>query len=708
MKNATQKNKLKRCAKLTWYCKPGSPSSNRVTLALFFGLAMLPLASQTLGQDQVGPLVGHVDSSSAHLLFRPGTLEQPLKLEVLDSSGSVVQQVNSQSESKHDYVAKFHVTDLTPATQYRYRILGMDEDKSKVLAEGPDYYFRTQSGKRRNTKATVCFTSCVDIETNPMWKGIRDQNPDGLFLMGDTPYIDNTDLAVVRQRHRAFLAMPELADLIRHTPTVGTWDDHDFGANNSNGLSLQKGKRATRQGFVEYRAHARYGTGDEGVFHRVDLGAIEVFLLDPRYFSQTEPSPVDPAQPTCFGREQWSWLLENLKASQAPFKVLAMGAIWQDKKNFETDDMFTYWYERDALLDFVAKERISGVVVLGGDIHVSRHLIHPLRTGYDLHDFIISPGHKRTITELDVYHPSLRWSLVEGQQFLSLTADTTQEDPKLIASFCQGSETTNREVVLKLSELTAQQETGIENGLRAHWSFDADYSNESRLGDRLDAKPHHQPEIVPHGGAIGGAVRFDRSQKQFLNVSANGLDDNSDRHTYSLWFRASSLPKHGTDEQAFLLQSTAEGQPSPKPAWHLSLGIRACDDPNKINLQLQTHTLEPAKKPGASPTAISQGAFDHLVARSMLNKWTHITCTFDSERLTLFIDGKQVASDPLPIPGPASEFGGLVLGGDRNGSSNHFHGLIDEVMFWERVLDSAEIALLSEPAKASQTESDKQ
>ena len=39
--------------------------------------------------------------------------------------------------------------------------------------------------------------------------------------------------------------------------------------------------------------------------------------------------------------------------------------------------MFTYWYERDALLDFIKSEGISGVILLGGDIHVA-HLIHPI------------------------------------------------------------------------------------------------------------------------------------------------------------------------------------------------------------------------------------------------------------------------------------------------------------------------------------------
>ena len=67
-------------------------------------------------------------------------------------------------------------------------------------------------------------------------------------------------------------------------------------------------------------------------------GPIEVFLIDPRWFSRTEPSWADPALPGCIGKAQWEWLRTSLKASRAPFKALATGMIWDDKKNSEKDD----------------------------------------------------------------------------------------------------------------------------------------------------------------------------------------------------------------------------------------------------------------------------------------------------------------------------------------------------------------------------------
>jgi len=650
--------------------------------------------------DDVGPMVGHVDWASAQLLIRRGSTAQIFRLEVSDEKGTKIQTVEGVAEAENDFVAKFHVTELKPDTNYRYRVTKIDDKIETVVADGDKLFFKTtkdlaSKSSRTDSTASICFVSCVDIEKNPLWDGISDISPDLLCLMGDTPYIDSSDLEVVRQRHREFLNIPGLAEQIGHTPTVGTWDDHDFGRNNGNGRNMLKGKPATRKGFVEYRAHQQFGTGTEGVYHSVDLGMVEVFFLDPRYFSQTASSPVDSNQTTCFGTEQWTWLLKELKESKAPFKVLSFGSVWQDKKNAEVDDMFTYWYERDALLDFVSEENIAGVVLLGGDIHVSRHLVHPLRVGYDLHDFIVSPGHKRTITELDVFHPSLRWSLVEGHQFLSMTADGTKEDPTLTVKFHQGADKVNREMVIRLSELTSKPETGIQRGLRANWSFDKDFSNSSRLGQYVDATPKQGVSIEAKEGRFGGAAKLIGQRAQFLNVPRNPLDDNSDQHSVSIWFKPNSLPKHGTNERQFLFESTAEGKPSDKSAWSLSLGLRAAADPAKICLQLYTHTLVPAAGPEQAPSARSQGGFDFLINRDALSEWTQAVVVFETKQLKLYLNGVKAKSFQLPIPGPASEFGGIIIGGHRNGSGRNFDGSIDEVAIWSRPLTGDEIKKLT-------------
>jgi alkaline phosphatase D len=671
-----------------------SSTALSLPVALLF-LLCLPVCAD----DVVGPLVGTLEPTSARILYRPGINETKLQLNVL-KDGGVIQRAIANCNSENDFVAKFVITELQPATTYRYEIDDVSDDPKTLVAADDLHSFTTVDLARKAQRVSVGFVSCVDIEPNGIWREMNKLKLDAVCLMGDTPYIDKSDLSSVRSRHRKLLQLPDLASLGKHTSIIGTWDDHDFGRNNGNGRNMMKGKANTRRGFVDYRAHSQYGNGREGVYHKVDLGMIEVFLLDPRYFSQTEPSPVDKTKPTCFGKEQWEWLLKNLRESKAPFKVLAMGAIWQDKKNSETDDMFTYWYERDALLDFVKKEKISGVTLLGGDIHVARHLIHPQRAGYDLHDFIISPGHTRVITQLDVYHPSLEWSLVEGWQFLTLTADGTSDNMKLIAEYRQPDGVVNRTVTIPLTSMMATDRTEEVAELRASWSFSGTLDNDSLLGRRIDAKPHNGAKVADGEGIHGSALKLDGTKQQYVSVPRSFLDDNSASHTVSLWFNPSSLPTHGSAARSFLLESTAQGKPSSTSAWSLSLGLRSTSNPDKVNLQLYTHTLKPASQPEAAPTAISQGPFDLLVDReALLNKWNHVAFTFDSKSLTLFLNGKEIESHRFPIPGPVSEFGGLIIGGHRAGTARNFNGLIDEVTIWKGILDQAELQRIGQQTR---------
>lgn len=664
------------------------------TLRIFVRLAVLPivLAPPVAADDVVGPLVGTVESTAAELLYRPGGSPKKLRLFVLAADDTVVQSVDAESKQDSDFVAKFSIRGLSPNTTYRYRIIELGPSPQELIPVSNKYSLTTANSSRRGHRVKVSFVSCVDIEPNEIWSDMAKVGVDTVCLMGDTPYIDSMDLEVVRNKHRKFLQMPDLAALATHTSTIGTWDDHDFGLNNGNGLNLMLGKAGTRRGFVEYRAHAQYGNSrEEGVYHKVDRGMIEIFMLDPRYFSQTEKSPVAPEQPTCFGVDQWKWLLRSLRASKAPFKVLSLGAIWQDKKNKETDDLFTYWYERDALLDAIRDEKISGVVLLGGDIHVARHLIHPKRVGYDLHDFVISPGHTRTITKLDVFHPSLEWSLVEGWQYLTLTADGRGETPQLIAEYRQPGKV-NRKVVLSLDDLTPTADKPSPHTLRAHWSFDKDLKNQSVLGNRIDATAVNGATLVEDAGAIGGAIRFLRSHAQFLNVPRSFLDDNSSAHTVAMWLKPTSLPQHGSTERSFLVETTAEGKPDDQSAYHLSLGLRAAKTAEQVNLQLYTRTLKPAAEPQAAPTAITQGPFDTFMARSALvGQWNHVTWTFDSKQLTLYLNGEKVSQHTLPISGPASECSGLVIGGHRAGKGRNFDGFVDDLKIYQGLLNEDEI-----------------
>lgn len=671
--------------------------------------------------DPVGPLVGTVKTTEAYFLYRPGPDEINLRLTVLDESLNTIITSDTTSLAANDYVAKFHTTNLTPGTTYRYKIEKINPDNSTTLYAGnsPDHTFTTVPLTRTNQIFTATLVSCVNDTSDLVWAEMINQNPNLLILAGDTPYVDTGDLTSIRTKHRHLLQRDNLKNLIRNTPTIGTWDDHDFGLNGGNGVSTAGRKVNTRRGFVEYRAHDKYGDGSgNGVYHKADMGPIEFFMLDPRWFSQTSASPIDATQSTCFGTAQWVWLLNAIRTSKAPFKVLVQGQIWQDKKNGETDDMFTYWSERDALLNIIRDEKIPGVVLFGGDIHVARQLMHPRRVGYDLYDFIMSPGHKSVIESLNVYHPSLEWSRERQNQFLTMTADTTKSVPELTVRYMDQDGNENHKVTLTYDQLSYNEGPGLAKDLRGLWTFDGNLENTSVLGNRIHATAINGATLSPNG-IKGGAVTFDRSNSQHLTIPRSFLDDNASTYTASAWVKASNLPEHGSSDRHFIMESYVNNHTGLSNAstsgFAISIGLVSSDtDPSKIKVQLFTETLDP-KAVGSqqAPGFTTQGGFDYEVDRTIFTNWAHTAVTFDSTKLSLYINGSLANTDTLTIPAPIAETGGLIIGGHRAGTGRNWDGLIDEVAIWNRVLTNIEIASLYDngtppviPAATAQIDTD--
>jgi alkaline phosphatase D len=379
----------------------------------------------------IGPLVGHADADSAILWAR--LPKNGAYRATITPEGSARSETSQTAEATpaHDLTAQWRFANLRPQTRYHYKVLN---DAGDVLASNS---FRTAPAEGAPARVSIAFGSCAreDEGSRAVWKRMLDEGVDGVVLGGDTPYIDTTDLAVQRRRYREFASVPEYQQLLSTRPHWSTWDDHDFGRNDADGTL--PGKENSRHAFTEYRALSTYGDGAEGIYSSFRWGPIEVFLLDTRWWSSTGASYADPQQKTLLGEAQWRWLQESLRDSTAPFKLLVCGVIWDDKQNKEKDDWNTYSSERQTLLDFIRGEQIGGVVLLGGDIHVTRMLKYPAEStvGYPLYQFISSPIHAGVLPDLNVPHANLVESSVTPHVFLKLTADTTVTPARLTAEF---------------------------------------------------------------------------------------------------------------------------------------------------------------------------------------------------------------------------------------------------------------------------------
>ena len=368
----------------------------------------------------IGPVLGHIDESSLFCFIRPPRKGE-VRLKLTDLTiGKVAATVSAQAKSENDLCTRFELKGLIPGHDYHGEFF---DTSGQQLFSGAE--FRTQTPKEAVEKdfSIIGLGSCISsTKFNEIWKQIAAQKIEAFCLLGDSPYIDHSALSRNRDARRKFWGtLPALGALAKSIPFWNTWDDHDFGRNYSDGRVI--GKENIRQAFMEYSALANYGEQGEGIYTKFRRGPVEVWMIDGRWFSQTNPSWADPDRPTCLGQTQWEWLKRTIKKSTAPFKLLCTGMVWYPKGNREKDHWETYAVERDALFAFIKREKISGVILMSGDIHVSRHHDYGNeRLGYPLHECVVSPMHERIIPSLDVKHPAKVWSLPAPNVFLKVEA----------------------------------------------------------------------------------------------------------------------------------------------------------------------------------------------------------------------------------------------------------------------------------------------
>lgn len=209
--------------------------------------------------------------------------------------------------------------------------------------------------------------SCMNVKRNkgypeqPVWDVIRGiQQPDFAILAGDTVYLNDQDwteegevlLDRVWFRNLEQRSESHFADFIANVPTYSTWDDHDYGLNDSD--RHQAGKENSLNAFRNLWANPSYGAEDaEGVFFSYTWGDVHFLVMDNRWYRdrQTESQ---------FGTKQLEWLYDQLKTSTSPFKIIVTSSDTMERGMAE---------DVEKIGAVVTEHKISGVLFNAGDIH---------------------------------------------------------------------------------------------------------------------------------------------------------------------------------------------------------------------------------------------------------------------------------------------------------------------------------------------------
>lgn len=279
---------------------------------------------------------------------------------------------------------------LRPGTEYWYRLKFND-----TLDRHQPFPYRARTAPAGRADFRVAFGSCCRIQYDPVqriWNVARALEPDMFFWLGDNVYADSDDPAAIADLYGRQRVVERLEPLLRSTPQFATWDDHDFGYNDSDGRSPYKDVALGL--FKNFWANPSYGAdGDPGVYCKQSYGGVDFFILDGRYH-RSPSAQRDDSSKTMLGAAQKAWLKRELKASRAPFKVLAIGGGWSCAENHESGDSWAvYMTERNEVFDFIRDEGVSGVVCISGDSHMGELNCIPWSEhgGYDIYDFCSSP-----------------------------------------------------------------------------------------------------------------------------------------------------------------------------------------------------------------------------------------------------------------------------------------------------------------------------
>ncbi len=376
-----------------------------------------------------GPMLGYSESKEAVVwlqLKEPGRVYAKYGEASAESLTMKTDGVATSANTAN--TAKLYFTNLKEGVKYRYEIV-VNEQVQKLsypleFTAAPLWEYRTDP-----PEFTMAFGSCTYINeaaadrpgkpyggAYAIFESIRSKEPDAMLWLGDNIYLRPVDWwtrSGYLSRYTHTRSLPELQSLMASCNHFAIWDDHDFGPNDASGSWIHKD--VALETFKLFWANHSYGYWDlPGIMSAFRYRDVDFILMDNRYH-RTEQSANHPEQ--IFGREQCDRLIDLLKQSRAPFKLVATGGqflnsaqVYENHSNYEE--------ERQYILDRLTQENIKGVVFISGDRHHSEVSEYTLANGHKVYEYTVSPltsGPNTTVEEVN--ENRVKGSLLTARNF---------------------------------------------------------------------------------------------------------------------------------------------------------------------------------------------------------------------------------------------------------------------------------------------------
>ncbi|MXX75082.1 MAG: alkaline phosphatase [Holophagales bacterium] len=346
--------------------------------------------------------------------------------------------------AERDFTHQARFDGLTPNTRY---LVTVEARPANGHADGPataieTATFRTApaSGQRLPVRFTAMTCQYYGRRDRPdgfrIYPSMATARPDFYLSIGDNVYYDNespraTSVELARYHWQRMFTLPAIASFLRSVPGYWLKDDHDLLRNDSwpgvePGISAPMTFEEGQAVFVEQTP------APERPYRTVRWGkGVQLWLVEGRDFRSPNDIADGPGK-TIWGTEQWRWLRDSLRASDADWKVLVsptpiVGPDRSNKADNHANAAFSH--EGDAIREWFRANLDDSFLVIVGDRHWQYHSVHP-ETGLD--EFSVGPASDAhaggTPGEDPDYH---RFHRVGGG-FLSVDVDWVGELPRIV------------------------------------------------------------------------------------------------------------------------------------------------------------------------------------------------------------------------------------------------------------------------------------
>lgn len=260
----------------------------------------------------------------------------------------------------------------------------------------------------QDTTFSIAFGSCGH-QDKPLeiFNHVVEHKPDVFIFLGDNIYGDTQNMRKLKRKYKKLGKNKNYKNLKTNIPILATWDDHDYGADDSGKYfeKKEKSKKVFMDFFEEPEDSPR--RTHEGIYNsylfQQNGKRIQIILLDLRTFRSNlirndgkfiidslHYYPIDYLQnfspdSTIMGENQWKWLEEELKK---PADVRIIGSSTQFATQYNGYESWSNFpMEQMRMLELIKSTKANGVIFISGDVHYSElsHLTYPdLYPIYDL------------------------------------------------------------------------------------------------------------------------------------------------------------------------------------------------------------------------------------------------------------------------------------------------------------------------------------